>query len=184
MRHDTLNVNLWGGPQVGKTEVASYLLSMLKRAGITCALVQDYASELASQGRLPETEPFLITSEQFRRQARLQGQFQVVIADSGIAATLLRAPESYRKCLAETVAALSSGWRQFDYVIGRDLTCTSGGVSSAEGLKDAIAQHEHLRAFARKWSPSIHEELHPDDAPEAIFADILCSLDIEAQDRL
>jgi tRNA uridine 5-carbamoylmethylation protein Kti12 len=176
MRYDTLNVNLWGGTCVGKTEVAANLVSKLKRAGISCALVQEYSSELAWQDKLEETEQFLITSEQYRRQDYLQGSVQVVVTEGAIPLGILHAPESYRKSLSQIVSTLTADWRHFDYLIGRDLTKRWDPEGRVETQQEAIAHHERVCVFARQWSASIHEELHPDEAPEIILADILCSL--------
>jgi tRNA uridine 5-carbamoylmethylation protein Kti12 len=181
MHYDTLNVNLWGGTCVGKTEVASYLVSTLKRSGISCALVQEYSSELAWQGKLTKTEQLLITTEQYRRQAYLQGQVQVVVTEGAIPLGVLHAPESYRKSLAQIVSTLTADWRHFDYLIGRDLTKNYDPEGRLETQEEAIAHHERVCVFARQWSPSIHEELHPDEAPELILADILCSLNEPGQ---
>jgi tRNA uridine 5-carbamoylmethylation protein Kti12 len=176
MQYDTLNVNLWGGPCVGKTEVAGYLVSRLKLSGISCALVQEYSSELAWQGLLEDTEQLLITSEQYRRQAYLQGRVKVVVTEGAIPLGILHAPENYRKNLAQIVSTLTADWRHFDYLIGRDLTKGWDPEGRVETQEEAITHHEKVCVFARQWSPSIHEELHPDDAPELILADILCSL--------
>ena len=176
MQYDTLNVNLWGGPCVGKTEVANYLVSRLKLSGITCALVQEYSSELAWQGKLGETEQLVITTEQYRRQASLQGKVKVIVTEGAIPLGILHTPESYRKSLAQIVSTLTADWRHFNYLIGRDLTRDYDPEGRVETQEEAIAHHERVCVFARQWSPSIHEELHPDEAPELILADILCSL--------
>lgn len=79
----TIVCNLFGGPGTGKSTNATYIFSELKRKGIICEYVSEYAKDITWE----ETHSLLnnqihIFSEQFRRQMRLIDKVDVIITDS------------------------------------------------------------------------------------------------------
>lgn len=79
----TLVVNLFGGPGTGKSTNATYIFSELKRKGVVCEYVSEYAKDVTWE----ETQVLLnnqihVFSEQFRRQWRLLGKVDVIVTDS------------------------------------------------------------------------------------------------------
>lgn len=83
MKTRTTIINLFGGPGVGKSTIASGIFHNLKSNRISCELVTEFAKEISWE----ETHKLLenqihIFAEQFRRQWRLIDKVDYVITDS------------------------------------------------------------------------------------------------------
>lgn len=77
---------LYAGPGAGKTTMSADVFARLKHAGYNVELVREYAKELVWEyGNIP---PHItqsdIVAEQYRRQAILMGQVELIITDSPI----------------------------------------------------------------------------------------------------
>lgn len=115
----TLNINLHAAPGVGKSATANRLTSLLKLRNINAELVPEYSKELHWDGRLDKTEQFIITAEQWRRQALLQGKIQVVVADSAVALGSVYAPDAYKEPLKLIIQELTKDWWSLDIMLER-----------------------------------------------------------------
>lgn len=83
MNTKTKIINIFGGPGVGKSTIATGIFSKLKQNSISCELVSEYAKEITWE----ETQVLLqnqihLFAEQFRRQYRLLDKVDFVICDS------------------------------------------------------------------------------------------------------
>lgn len=84
---DTLVVNLYGGPGVGKTTLAHALTAALSKEGVLTEHVPEYAKELVWEGRRDMLDGTVerqraVSGEQWRRVERLLGKVEVVVTDS------------------------------------------------------------------------------------------------------
>ena len=85
----TLVVNLLGGPGTGKSTHAAGLFYRMKRSGINCEYIQEYAKDKTweeEDNKLSVTkkcQPY-VTGKQFWRQFRVMGKVDVVVTDSPI----------------------------------------------------------------------------------------------------
>jgi hypothetical protein len=78
-------INLFGGPGIGKSAIASGVFFLLKFHNINCEFVSEYAKDLVWDERYVELKNQLpIFSEQYKRITRLQGKVDIVITDSPI----------------------------------------------------------------------------------------------------
>lgn len=163
-RFDTLHVNLWGCPGVGKSALSSRLHGRLMAAGYRAVLVQDYAAELALQGKLAwrdvssheihEFDQFLISSEQYRRQSEFEGLAEVVICDAPLLQQLIFAPENYRESLCHMINELTIGWTSLDVMLESDIRSdysSSGRVQSAE---ESMALYPEIMQILRELRPN------------------------------
>ena len=92
----TLFVNLFGGPGIGKSTMAAGLFSGLKREGISCEYVTEYAKELVWDGRIKALDNQIsVLGEQWRRLELLDGKVDVVINDSPVLFCSIYAPKEY-----------------------------------------------------------------------------------------
>ncbi len=80
----TMVINLYGGPGSGKSTVAAQLFAHMKRKGIKCELVKEYAKDLAYRDKLRTTPQHLITQEQFNRESFLYKKVDYIITDSPV----------------------------------------------------------------------------------------------------
>lgn len=79
----TLIVNMFGGPGVGKSTNSSLLFGKLKNMGINAEYVHEYAKDLVWEGRddALSFQPY-VTAKQMWWQYRLLGKVDVIITDS------------------------------------------------------------------------------------------------------
>ena len=79
-------INLFGGPNVGKSTYAAHLYSQMKIRGMSVALVNEVAQEMIFEGRMDvlEGDQLLVFAEQNRKVLRVINKFDYVISDSPI----------------------------------------------------------------------------------------------------
>ena len=79
-------INIWGGPGVGKSTVASGLYHEMKKLDYSVEYVTEYAKDLVWEGTQSLLENQLhIFSEQYRKQFKLLGNVDYIVTDSPIA---------------------------------------------------------------------------------------------------
>jgi adenylate kinase family enzyme len=78
-------INLYGGPGTGKSTTASALFAVMKRKGINCELVTEFAKEFVWQhSTIKPIDQVFVVATQVRRQNILNGQVDYIITDSPI----------------------------------------------------------------------------------------------------
>jgi hypothetical protein len=81
----TLIVNLWAGPGAGKSTLAAEIFAALKRAQVSCELVQEWVKTWAWEGRQIGTfDDVVITANQLAKESVLYGKVRVFVTDSPI----------------------------------------------------------------------------------------------------
>lgn len=93
---NTLVVNAFGGPGVGKTTACWHIASELKKKGILTEYVSEYAKELVYEERFDMLDDSmknqtLILCEQDRRLKRLIGKVDIVVTDSPLLLSIIYA---------------------------------------------------------------------------------------------
>ena len=83
----TLVINAFGGPGAGKTTACMKIAATLKKRGLVAEYVQEYAKELAWEGRNDlldgsESSQRKILEEQYNRMMRLEGKVDAIITDA------------------------------------------------------------------------------------------------------
>lgn len=83
----TLVINAFGGPGAGKTTACMEIAATLKKRGLVAEYVQEYAKELAWEGRNElldgsESSQRKILEEQYNRMMRLEGKVDAIITDA------------------------------------------------------------------------------------------------------
>ena len=85
----TLVVNLFGGPSIGKSQVAMELSSSLRKCKIHCELVCEFAKDKVWEESLKVLENQLyILAKQEKRLRELQGKVDVIVTDSPLLLSL------------------------------------------------------------------------------------------------
>lgn len=76
-------INFIGAPGAGKSTAAASVFVLMKRAGISCELINEYAKQLVwreSHGML--NNQVYILAKQYEQQERLRGKVNYIITDS------------------------------------------------------------------------------------------------------
>ena len=80
---NTLCINLLGAPNAGKSTLSSELFAILKKKGISCELVSEYAKELIYRENMREVQDQLkLLAEQHYRTNVLIGKVRYIINDA------------------------------------------------------------------------------------------------------
>lgn len=83
MRAQTININLFGGPGVGKSQTLSGLFNKMKMQGHNTDITLEYAKELVyAKEWLKLSDQLAIAGEQHHRMFRLLGNVDYAIHDS------------------------------------------------------------------------------------------------------
>lgn len=117
-----LVVNLFGGPGVSKSTTATGIFHDLKKRGINCEYVPEFAKSLvwAERHRDLDLQPY-VTVSQWRELAILEGKVEIVVTDSPI---LLGCVYQYQgRCLVfeNFIRKLHEGFNSLNVFLERDL---------------------------------------------------------------
>lgn len=99
-----IKINLYGGPNCGKSTIAASVFVELKSKYINCELVREFAKELVYEGKdmrtLDEGERLSLLAEQLHRERILDGKVDYLITDSPMLLTAFYHNKSYAKKIA------------------------------------------------------------------------------------
>lgn len=175
---NTLHVNFWGNPGVGKSGLAGELYGRLSGKGYLAELVKEYAKELQYRGELVrkdrrtgedvETEQMIISTEQFRREAEYEDRVQVIVTDSPVLQGVVFAPAHYRTELTSILRQLTAGWRSIDVLLVRDVRLDYQSRGRIQSPEESMALRPEIESVLRTERPDF-VTLHADEALERVF---------------
>ena len=111
---ETKIVNLFGGAGIGKSTLAAGLFYLMKKAGHSCELVQEFAKELTWAERHNDLQCQLyVSGRQYHRIHSLVGKVENIIVDSPFLLGTVYTPDFYPE---EFKTMLIKLWKQYNNV--------------------------------------------------------------------
>lgn len=141
----TLLVNLFGSPGAGKSTARAEVFALLKRHGVNCEEVYEFAKKLTWTKRMAElsVQPYIL-GKQLRDIETLRGQVDVIITDSPLLLSYFYGKKYCGDAYPDSFydAALDIFFRQddgFNYFIRRVKPYNPAGRNQTEAESDEIA---------------------------------------------
>jgi hypothetical protein len=182
---DTLVVNLFGGPGIGKSTLASGIFTLLKLADVDCELVPEYAKDLVWEER---HKTFLdqqyIFGKQNHRLWRVNNRVDVVITDCPLLLSAIYgdingtgSPEFNRN-----VVKVMEGYNNLNILITRSNEYNPNGrnQTKAQAIEVDTIVKDNLIKYNQEW----HEVPRSSKGINKVAKMILDGLDIEFKFKL
>lgn len=114
-------INIFGGPGSGKSTIAAGLFYLMKRSGMNCELVFEYAKNLVYQGDFAKlTNQRLLLKEQHARIKMLVGSVEWAITDSPLLMNIAYAdPRLYDYKFITEVLEINNKYNNFNFIIDK-----------------------------------------------------------------
>lgn len=133
-------INFFGQPGAGKSTLAADTFATLKRRGINCELVNEYAKAVTWRKAQPIlTDQLYVFAKQYNYQHRLIGQVDYIITDSPLILSLFYGVDE-GTAFEELVRCK---WRMFDninFFVRRTKEYNPNGRNQTEKQSDEIAE--------------------------------------------
>lgn len=162
-------INLFGAPSSGKSTTAAGLFFLMKREGINCELVTEYAKKLVWEERkLTFNDQLYITSKQNHELEVLNGKVDYAISDSPLMLGIIYA-RNYRglSTYEPFVHQLFKSYNNLNFFINRVKPYSPIGRNQTEGESDIVAKE--IRNLLIKYEIPFINFNGDDDAPSKIF---------------
>lgn len=154
MYKKTLVINLFGAPGSGKSSGAAYIFSQLKKLGIDCELVTEYAKDKCWQGDYLFKDPtnqFLIGANQYYKVNRVNNKVDVIITDSPV---LLSCFYNTTKEMGEeyntVVKRLFNRFNNFNFFVNRAKAYNPNGRLQTQQEANQIS--DNMKKTIKSWN--------------------------------
>ncbi len=141
-------INLFGGPGVSKSTMATGVFSLLKMHDVNCEYVSEFAKDLVweSNEKLINTDPLYIFSTQYLRQRKLQNKVDIMITDSPLLMTLAY----YRDPIfSDIVINTFNRYDNYNYFLERKKKYHTAGRLHTE--KEAIQKDKEIKDLLKEF---------------------------------
>ena len=146
-----MNINLYGGPGIGKSTIAAGLFYALKTRNYKVEYVQEYAKDLTyGRDEVKLSDQVHILGEQYHRMFRLKDQVDYIINDSPILlANLYADPENTPiEEFKELNLALYKKYEHVNILLERNLeNHTYQRYGRKESMEEAIQKDNEIKEF-------------------------------------
>ena len=153
---DSVVINIYGGPGVGKSTTAAHLFYTLKSMGKTAELVTEFAKELVwhHMGIDPQNPVYLsaelsdqlfIFAHQHRRILRLYGQVEYIVTDSPLVNSALYCPKDYPEEFIHLVMAMDRRFRQHNFLLERNPLIAYEDSGRCHTIHESIQKDMEIR---------------------------------------
>lgn len=151
---NTVVVNAFGGPGVGKTTCSWEIASELKKQGLCVEYVSEYAKELVWDDNLQMLDGTvehqkILLDEQEKRIQRLIGKADVVVTDSPLLLNLTYCrdcPEDYKHDVLERF----NSYNNFCFLVKRDPSLDFENRGRIHNLEESIEKDKEIQGFLKE----------------------------------
>lgn len=177
-RKESLVVNLFGSPGVGKSTIAADVYSKLNYLGVTSELATEFAKDciwLNDRGTL--NEQAIVWGNQLSRIKRLLGKVQVVVSDSPTPLSIVYKSQDYKKNFDDAVMEQFNGTRNLNFLLARTLPYIT--VGRKESAEEAERVHRDIKRMLDEYKvPYETLEGLPDENAYTVVKRVLKELGI------
>ena len=141
-----IKINLYGGPNSGKSTIAAAVFVELKAQLINCELVREFAKELVYEGKdmrtLDEGERLSLLAEQLHRERILDEKVDYLVTDSPMLLTAYYHSKDY----AKLIALNNLKKNEFHFWLNR-VSKTYERSGRSHSLKESLKIDEEMKEF-------------------------------------
>mgnify|MGYP005840072487 CR=1 FL=1 len=176
---NTIIINLFGGPGVGKSVVAAGVFCLLKKQGIVTELVTEFAKDLTWEKRQTALDnQIYILGKQVHKIERLSGQVQVIVLDTSILMSIvyhrLNTPYEHRlKTLEPFVLELFHNMNNVNFLLPRVFEYRQEGRYQNE--EQANSTDQDIVNILDEFDISYYD-IDVDEVPETTITNIVTGL--------
>ncbi len=144
-KYNTLIVNLFGGPGVGKSTIMAALYYQLKIRGIETEMAPEYAKDLVWEERARYfDEQIYIFAKQLHRINRVLGKVEVIICDSPLFNSSIYMTEK-NKAFDNLIQFEFNKFNNINFFITRDTEYVANGRN--ETAEQAIEKDKEIKSY-------------------------------------
>ena len=145
---ETLIVNAFGGPGVGKTTACWHIASELKKKGIYTEYVSEYAKELVYEEKWDMLDDSMknqtiILAEQQKRLDRLIGKVEVVVTDSPLLLSIIYANDK-NDDFEKMIINKFNQYNNFNLVVLRNKKQNFQQIGRKQNLRESIEKDKEI----------------------------------------
>lgn len=145
---ETLIVNAFGGPGVGKTTACWHIASELKKKGIYTEYVSEYAKELVYEEKWDMLDDSMknqtiILAEQQKRLDRLIGKVEVVVTDSPLLLSIIYANDKNDE-FEKMIINKFNQYNNFNLVVLRNKKQSFQQIGRKQNLEESIEKDKEI----------------------------------------
>lgn len=178
---DTLVVNIFGAPGVGKSTTMASVFAILKQLGVDCEMVSEFAKDLVWEKR-EETfkDELYIFAKQAHRLFRVNGKVDVIVTDRPLFLTALynEISDNKSKSLTSLVVETFNQYNNVNFFLTRnkDVAFQENGRNQNAEESDKLSDmlEELLQTYNIEYIKSTTDESIDNKIAKYIFRK-LCS---------
>lgn len=153
-------INLFGGPNTGKSTTASGLFHLMKIYGYNVELVTEYAKDMTWENRHNIlSDQLYVLAKQNRRLERLKGKVDYVVADSPLILGLNYTPENYYNHFESLVFDVWNSYDNINFYLKNNGDLTYNEAGRNQDSKQAKKLDEKIYRFLQHHSVKFTEQL-------------------------
>jgi ASC-1-like (ASCH) protein/adenylate kinase family enzyme len=141
---ESLVVNLFGSPGVGKSTIAADVYAKLNYLGIPSELATEFAKDcIWLNDRATLNEQAIVWGNQLSRIKRLLGKVMVVVSDSPTPLSIVYKSQDYTKHFDDAIMEQFGGMRNLNFLIARTIPYIE--VGRKESKEEAERVHHAIK---------------------------------------